>query len=318
MKQKNSLLIQTLSILGGLLSAVFFIFFLLITMTQSEISCVVTSIILLITSIIINRLYSKPFLDAIHVTFYIAACTLPITYTSFQPDVLLIALIVISILTFFLTKGVLLPFMAVLSFNLFLFLEISNVLSYDDVPQIAAAFFVVIFILLHLFEDKLLSNIPDKYLKYKPLHAGVFVSAFIALVILSVLNAYSEVIISPSIYLLICLCFIIAVQQVIKAMKIKKTSTQCCIYLISIALYCPALYAPYLGGSLVLILLTYNYGYKKEFIASILLLAYSVSKFYYDLSLTLLTKSIILFFSGIACLAVWYYLTQKKAAHEKI
>ena len=33
---------------------------------------------------------------------------------------------------------------------------------------------------------------------------------------------------------------------------------------------------------------------------------------YYDLNLSLLTKSITLFFIGIACITAWYFFTQKK------
>ena len=40
--------------------------------------------------------------------------------------------------------------------------------------------------------------------------------------------------------------------------------------------------------------------------------------YYYDLNLSLLTKSITLFFIGIACIAAWYFFTQKRTRHEKI
>ena len=61
-----------------------------------------------------------------------------------------------------------------------------------------------------------------------------------------------------------------------------------------------------------------HYGYKAECAASLLLFIYAVSKYYYDLNLSLLTKSITLFFIGIACIAAWYFFTQKRTRHEKV
>lgn len=46
-------------------------------------------------------------------------------------------------------------------------------------------------------------------------------------------------------------------------------------------------------------------------------LIYAVSKYYYDLNLSLLVKSITLFFTGIIFMIAWYYFTQKRTKHEK-
>ena len=108
-------------------------------------------------------------------------------------------------------------------------------------------------------------------------------------------------------------------------MQVKSLIHQVCIYLLCILICLPSLHAPYLSGSILLILICFHYGYKAECAAALLLFIYAVSKYYYDLnlsllvkSITLLTKSITLFCTGIVLLIAWYVLTQKKTRHEKI
>lgn len=272
MEQKSSLIIQVLSVLGGLLTAGFFIgLLMLMDVTETTTSCLIVSILLITTAILASRYISKPFMDAINITFYIAGCLIPFLSIS-HSDQLLLPMIGVSALVFFFSRGFLLPFIAVLSFNLSLFTKISEAVSFHNPFQIAAIPIIIAFLLLNLFENKLLTDIPEKYLKYKSVHAGLFVSSFFVLGGLSTFNS-EDWAFSPFVYL----C-----------------------------------------GSLLLILLCFHYAYKKEFAASILLFVFTVSKFYYDLNLTLLTKSILLFFTGIVFIVTWYLFTQKGKRHEKI
>ena len=71
MAQKSNLTIEVLSIIGGILTAIFFLGFLaLASILRSEISCLITGSILIITTLIINRRLTKPFLDAMNITCY--------------------------------------------------------------------------------------------------------------------------------------------------------------------------------------------------------------------------------------------------------
>ena len=112
MAQKSNLTIEVLSIIGGILTAIFFLGFLaLASILRSEISCLITGSILIITTLIINRRLTKPFLDAMNITCYIAGCILAGFGMSSNIDVLFIVLIGISIVTMLLSKGfILTPF----------------------------------------------------------------------------------------------------------------------------------------------------------------------------------------------------------------
>ena len=63
MAQKSNLTIEVLSIIGGVLTAIFFLGFLVLSsILRSETSCLIAGSILIITTLFVNRLLTKPFL----------------------------------------------------------------------------------------------------------------------------------------------------------------------------------------------------------------------------------------------------------------
>lgn len=148
MAQKSNLTIEVLSIIGGILTAIFFLGFLaLASILRSEISCLITGSILIITTLIINRRLTKPFLDAMNITCYIAGCILAGFGMSSNIDVLFIVLIGISIVTMLLSKGFILTFLSVISFYTALFGEITNLLSPPNPLNVAIVPIMAVFYL---------------------------------------------------------------------------------------------------------------------------------------------------------------------------
>ena len=69
MSQKHNLTIQVVSIIGGILTAIFFLGFLALTrIIQSEISSLIIGTLLIIITLIISRVVIRPFLDAMNIT----------------------------------------------------------------------------------------------------------------------------------------------------------------------------------------------------------------------------------------------------------
>lgn len=319
MAQKNNLTIQVLSITGGILTAFFFLGFLILTsILRSELSCLIFGSILIIATLSANRILTKPFLDAMNITCYIAGCALVSFGMNRNIAILFILLLVISILTLLLSKGFILPFLAAILFNIALFGEITHLFSSSYPLQIATVPVVALFLLMNLFELKLLTNGSKKFLiKYPPIHSGIFVTCLILLGSISInylTSGTSNWILSVFMWA----GLLVMVQRIMQVMEVKKVIHQICIYALCLIVCIPTIYAPYLSGSLLLILICYHYGYKTECAASLLLFIYTISKYYYDLNLTLLVKSITLFFTGIALIIAWYYFTQKRTQHEKI
>jgi len=90
------------------------------------------------------------------------------------------------------------------------------------------------------------------------------------------------------------------------------------IYALSILLLLPTVLSPAISGAILIILLSFLVNYKTSLVIGIAAFIYFVSQYYYDLHFTLLTKSILLFSSGILFLGL-YLLTHKKlTSNEKI
>ena len=318
MAQKSNLTIEVLSIIGGILTAIFFLGFLaLASILRSEISCLIRGSILIITTLIINRRLTKPFLDAMNITCYIAGCILAGFGMSSNIDVLFIVLIGISIVTMLLSKGFILTFLSVISFYTALFGEITNLLSPPNPLNVAIVPIMAVFLFVNLLETKILSHTNGDLSKYKPIHSGLFVSCVLALGGLSI-NYLTQSSNDWIISVFMLAGILITVYKIMQVMQVKSLIHQVCIYLLCILICLPSLHAPYLSGSILLILICFHYGYKAECAAALLLFIYAISKYYYDLDITLLTKSITLFCTGIVLLIAWYVLTQKKTRHEKI
>src|SRR5690606_13137026 len=80
----------------------------------------------------------------------------------------------------------------------------------------------------------------------------------------------------------------------------------------------PTLYAPSISGALLIVLLSFLVNYRTGFAIGIIALIYFVVQYYYDLNLSLLTKSIILFSSGTVFLVFYFFFTKMTKDNEKI
>ena len=257
----------------------------------------------------------RSFLDAMNITLYIAGCVLIGFGINASINILFTTLMGISILTFLLSRGFILPFLSVILFNISFFGEAAHVFSSFYPLQIAVVPILALFLFANIFETKLFECIGTKnyFSKYKPFHFGLFISGIVSLGGLSINYLISE----TNSWLVSCILSV-CIWIGILIMEVDHPVNQIGIYILCIVICLPTVFAPYLSGSLLLILICFHYGYKAECAASLLLFIYAVSKYYYDLNLSLLTKSMTLFFIGIACITAWYFFTQKRTRHEKV
>lgn len=319
MEQKNNLTIHVVSIIGGILTAIFLLGFLaLSSIIDSQETSLIAGCVLMIATLTISRLIIKPFLDAMNITLYIAGCVLLAFGISDNVNILFGVLIGVSILTFILSKGFILPFLSVILFNISLFGEIAHLYSSWYPLQIAVVPIVAAFLLTNLYERRLLNRLKEGNFssKYRPFHAGLFISSIFALSGTSstyLTSGMNEWIISVFLWMGILLM----VHKIMRVMEVENPASKAGIYLLSVVICLPTLFAPYVSGSLLLILICFHYGYKAECGAALLLFVYSISKYYYDLNITLLVKSLTLFFIGIALITAWYFFTQKRTNNEK-
>ena len=289
MAQKNNLTIQVVSIIGGILTAIFFLGFLVVaSIIRTETSSLIIGCLFIITTLTISRRLTVPFLDAMNITLYIAGCALIAYGLNKSTNALFIALAITGIFTFFLSKGFILPFLSVILFIISFLGELAYLSSSIQLLQIAVVPVLAVFL---------------------------FVSCICLLAGLSVNYGIPAPYWLLSIFIWIGILLII--QRIMPVMEVTNPVSQIGICILCILICLPTMFAPYLSGSLLLILICFHYGYKAECAAALLLFIYAVSKYYYDLNLSLLVKSITLFFTGIIFMIAWYYFTQKRTKHEK-
>ena len=317
MAQKNNLTIQVVSIIGGILTAIFFLGFLVVaSIIRTETSSLIIGCLFIITTLTISRRLTVPFLDAMNITLYIAGCALIAYGLNKSTNALFIALAITGIFTFFLSKGFILPFLSVILFIISFLGELAYLSSSIQLLQIAVVPVLAVFLFTNLYEMDILTGLKENLVsKYTPFHSGLFVSCICLLAGLSVNYGIPAPYWLLSIFIWIGILLII--QRIMPVMEVTNPVSQIGICILCILICLPTMFAPYLSGSLLLILICFHYGYKAECAAALLLFIYAVSKYYYDLNLSLLVKSITLFFTGIIFMIAWYYFTQKRTKHEK-
>ena len=101
MAQKNNLTIQVVSIIGGILTTIFFLGFLVVaSIIRTETSSLIIGCLFIITTLTISRRLTVPFLDAMNITLYIAGCALIAYGLNKSTNALFIALAITGIFTF--------------------------------------------------------------------------------------------------------------------------------------------------------------------------------------------------------------------------
>lgn len=103
---------------------------------------------------------------------------------------------------------------------------------------------------------------------------------------------------------------------IMEQLSIQRLLSKIIIYTLSILLLALCAYSPGISGTLLIILLSFKTNYKWGLAIGILAFVYFISRFYYDLNLSLLQKSGLLLGSGIVFLAL-YFLLIKSTTHEQ-
>lgn len=319
----SNLAIQILTIIGGLLSASCFIGFLVsINFFRSDISAGILGVCLIIIAVIGNRLANQLFLETLITTLYVVGCSTlcyALANSGWHTEVICLLFILIGVLTFLLSKGLFFPFLSVILFNIaFAWLFVSS-LQPMDVSRLFVLLPGGVFLLLNLFEAKLITSFPGREHLFRPLHAGFFTAFACGLTGMS--GYYTSSTQSAPVWILSILLWlgiVLMLHQAMQAMKVKSTKREAMVYLVCLVFLVPTLFAPSLSGALLLLLLCFHYGYKVEMGVSLIAFIYLLIKYYYDLQFTLLTKSMALFATGAALLLVWYFFTKHPRTHEEL
>ena len=321
-ENQSSLVIKVLSIFGGFLGTLFFTGFIFtLGIYDSEIGILILGILLIISSIWMNKEYDKLILDTFSISMYaIGFSMLGIAFDRFDIDENIISLlfILIAATTLFITQNYIISFISVLVINGGL-LTLINLNDIYNTAHIYIAFNTFLLIYWMLNESKIITSGKKISKLYNPVRIGLMVSLLFGFIIIGNKHIIPELQDYPWISSIIQMIAVLyLVNKILDILSINSLNQRIYAFSLSILILSSTIFSPAITGAIMILLLSFLVNYKTGFAIGIVFLAYFISQFYYDLSFTLLTKSIILFSSGIVFL-LFYLITRKKLhVDEKI
>lgn len=317
--QKNddnqSLAIKILSIFGGILASLAFLGFLVITgLYNSNIGMMIFGTLSIATALWINKKYVNIIMDTVSVSTFIIGFILlgiGLGYMQMNENTISIAFIIISLLSLSIVQNYILSFISVLIINgsiLALIHLNNNLYSIPIYVPLIALLLAYVF----LNEAKIIKFSKPLSKLYNPIRIGLLFSFLSALIIPNFTGIYAS---SPT-YIWLSSAIIIPIiiyllSHLIEILNITRIQNKIIVYVISTLLLLPTALSPAISGALLVVLLSFLVNYKTGFVIGIIAFIFFISQYYYDLNFTLLTKSILLFLSGVLFLGL-YLVTHKK------
>jgi len=324
--QKNdnhqSLAIKILSVFGGVLASLAFIGFLMLAgLYDSDFGLLFFGTISIVFGIGISKIHDKIIIDTLSVSSYmIGFILLGIGLSKIQvhDNTICFIFMLIALISLGISRAYILTFISVLMINgTILVLLISN--KFFGFVQWYTCCLAVVLAVLYIKESRIITFHKTGSILYNPIRIGLVFSFLSGLVIVSKADwikiSFEDIWITSA-FCIISVIYLLS--HLFEVLKIRKTNHKTVIYLLSVLLLLPTVLSPAISGAILLILLSFLVNYKTTLVIGIVAFIYFISQYYYDLHFTLLTKSILLFSSGILFLGL-YLLTHKKLkSDEKI
>lgn len=319
---KSSIAIKILSVLGGFFATLAFLGFLLIAgLYNSEEGLAVSGFFFIGVAIFLSITYKKLIIDTLSISaFAIGLCLVSygLSELEFSDNTIILLFIIVSFLTIGITKNYILTFLSILIINgSIIFLIVDN--EFYNYIHLYNAILLSLLTYVFLNEAKLLSF--DRFLSilYNPVRIGLLISLLFVLAILSQKGNFDfdikQIWISSIITISLTIYVISIILKIIGISGIKTLSliySLCTVFFILTAL------SPAISGSLLIIILCFRTNYKTGLLIGILSFVYFIFQYYYNLNFSLLTKSIILFVSGIVFLLFYLFTHKKLDYNEKV
>jgi len=316
----QSLAIKILSVIGGILASLAFLGFLFITgIYNSEISLIVTGLIFIYGAVFLIKFYDKILVDTISISIYIIGLILvgmACGNLFSSENIICYICIITAVISLVLVQSFILSFINIVIING----SLISLMLLNNLPNLIHFYISILAILLSfilLKEAKFLTHSRAISKLYNPMRTALTFT-FIFLIILlknDSMTIPNKLIWTSSVIHIGLILFLIS--SLVKRLNVNNKKYELGIYIICFLTLAPTAISPGISGSLLLLLLSFLVNYRTGFVLAALSFIYFISEFYYDLNFTLLTKSILLFVTGILFIGL-YWLISKKSTHEKI
>jgi uncharacterized membrane protein len=317
---RQSVAVKILSVVGGILASLAFIGFLfLVGLYDSETGLLFLGTVAIVGSALWSKKAESIITDTICVCFFIigfALLGIGLDKMRVDENIIFSVFIGVAFCSLVFVQTYILSFVALLTVNgaaltLILFnhqYELVNI--YMSVMALATAWFF-------LKEAAIITSSKALSKLYNPVRTGLVFSFMAGLVLVGktgLVPAYlnydwvSSVIIIAAIVYVVFLLF--------EVLKITRLQHKILIGIFTVLVLLPTLFSPAISGAILIILLGFLINDKTSFVLGVLAFIYFISQYYYDLNLTLLTKSILLFCSGILFLIIYLFIHKKLTTHD--
>ena len=318
----QSLAIKTLSVFGGILGGLAFLGFLFITgLYNSEIGLLVFGGAFIAGSIWINKKYDKIIIDTVSVSFFIIGFILlgfGCAQLKIDENIICMIFIIIALGSLGIAQNYILSFISVLIINGSILMLIISNKGYDFI-HIYASVFALTMTYFFLKEATIITSSKALSKLYNPVRAGLILSFLSGLIFLGkkgILPVSPNYIWLSSVIIISVIIYLISV--LFDVLNITETRHKIGIYIFTVLALLPTALSPAISGAILIILLSFLINYKIGLVLGIISFIYFISQYYYDLNFTLLTKSILLFSTGVLFIALYLFTYKKLTANEKV
>jgi len=319
---QSSLTIKILSIAGGLLAGIAFIGFLfMFGIADSGVALIVLGAILVGISLLICNTVDQLIIDTAAIAGFVIGLFLiaaGMVINDVNEDTICFWLMIASATSFLFSKNAILIFISLLAFSGSILELIMSNRPHEMIHLFIAAN-VVSLAYWTLNEGKIITKGKRFCEVYDPVRIGLIFSLVVSLGITMTTNIFMRPIgfvwISSLAIIPVLLYLVKRILDIIQVTELKEKAVA---YVISLLVLLATFFAPAISGALVIMLLCFLVNYKTGFVVGVLAFIYFTCQYYYDLNVTLLTKSILMLASGVL-FVLFYLLTNKKLENnEKI
>jgi hypothetical protein len=318
---RSGIAIKILTVFGGFLASLAFLGFLAIAGLESETTMIILGLLFMAGSVWLNIVSDKLITDTTSISLYLIGITLlgiGLSKADVDENFIYLLFMIIAVAGVFLTQNYILSFINVLLFNgslLALMLEHDS----DNLVTIYTSLLAIALTYVYLNEAKLITSGKKVAKLYDPLRIGLIFSLLAGLVFTGVKDLIPisiYFILSSSVVMIALVLF--GISKILPVLQITGVSVRVLIYAISLLILIPTSFSPAISGAILILLLGFLVNHKTAFVIGILSIIYFISQYYYDLDLTLLTKSILLFSSGVLFILFYFFTHKKLGSDEKI
>lgn len=319
---KSNLAIKILSIIGSITVCCVFIGLLFVSNTiDSELTMSVLGVSFIIGAVLINKSVDNIMIDTFSISFYLMGFVmLGIGIGKYfeQENYIALAFIIMSIIALCITQSYVFSFISALIINGSLM-----VILKDQIIIFNIYFSILTLGITYLFlnEAKIMSFRNKISKLYDPIRMALIFSIVSIFIVINhswstYLGLYFGLYWITSLVVIAAILY--TIYHILKVLKIDKMRDKIMIYIFSFLILSATSLSTAISGSILIILLSFFVNHKTSFVIGILAFIYFITRLYYDLSITLLTKSLFLIASGVLFLGLYYFTHKKLSKDEKI